>query len=96
LYILTALYVYTDVIACTSTNEFGRIRTNPQQQKCYVFSGTLNPTHFTSPRYELVYTSTNGKYRKQNVLDRHDICIRISVITQFVRMHSYQCVRIHS
>ena len=42
-------------------------------------------------------TSTNGKYhKKKHVLHRYNICIRKSVITHFVLMHSYECVRIQS
>ena len=35
-YTYSIVYVYIDIIAHTSTNEFGHIHTNPQHQECYV------------------------------------------------------------
>jgi len=36
IYTYSIVYVYIDIIAHTSTNEFGHIHTNPQHQECYV------------------------------------------------------------
>jgi len=37
------------------------------------------------------------QFVKKNIcIDRRNICIRKNVITLFVRMHSYECVKIHS